>query len=136
MEVKMKGKKSMWRHIQESNHRHLPVAHAYVCIPHTQIVESWQLKKRLCEYYLPLVVCILTLERKITHWVMDFSSAKRSLLKLNCERHWKLLKSLHSMQENFIYLTTTLNSLVRKSVKERLIRNGYIHTSKLLNPSK
>ena len=61
---------------------------------------------------------MLTLERKITHWIADFS-AKMTLIKLRCERHQKLVKSLQSVQEMFIYLTTTLNNLVRKSVKER-----------------
>ena len=69
---------------------------------------------------------MLTLERKITHWIADFS-AKMTLIKLRCERHQKLVKSLQSVQEMFIYLTTTLNNLVRKSVKERGIWIGYIY---------
>ena len=95
--------------------------------PISKILEIYQIQeasfqcasKKNFEYYLSLNVDILTLERKITHWIMDFSSAKMTLLKWRCERHLKLLKSLQSVQEMFIYLMTTLNNLVRKSVKER-----------------
>ena len=44
---------------------------------------------------------------------------------------WKALKSAQ-----IFTVSAILNSSVRKSMKERGIRNEYIHTSKLINPSK
>ena len=50
-----------------------------------------------------------------------------TLLKLRWERHWKLLKSLQSLREMFIYLTTTLNSLVRNFFKKSYLNWIYIY---------
>ena len=40
-----KGKVHMWPHTQESNHMYVPLAQAFVFMPHTQIDESWNYKK-------------------------------------------------------------------------------------------
>ena len=53
-----------------------------------QIPESsFQCATKKNEYYLPLNVYLLPLERKITHWITDFSSAKTTLLNLRCGGH-------------------------------------------------
>ena len=104
------------------------------------------LQKKDFEYYFSLNVYILTLEIKTTYWITDFSSAKITLLKLRCKRHWKLLKSLHSpCKKIFIYLpqlwTVWLENLSKKGVSEMDIyilvnyethQNSYIQYNKII----